>query len=118
MRKKVLLTIASIVTVLLSGCSNSYTATEIFNIDSEDVTTWNTKSIRFVPIDKYTLKDGSINGMDFVTFVDLENGVMYLYTEKYRSGYGTTWEPIYNKDGTLSVYENLDTLRIKNDWVE
>lgn len=84
-----------------------------------NVDTWNIPdSSRFVPVDKYSIYDGTTNGMDFVTFVDLENGTMWLYTEKFQSGYGTTFTKLTDEYNNACVYEQLNELRDKYNYRE
>lgn len=70
----------------------------------------------YVPVSYQHIKDGSINGFDIIQYVNLNTGVMYVYTVKHNSGYGTTWCELRNPDGTLVVYEKLDELREKHSW--
>lgn len=53
------------------------------------------------------------NGIDFITYVDLENGTMWLYTRKYYSGYGVTMTKLTDENNNACIYEHLDELRQK-----
>lgn len=78
----------------------------------EDISTWVIPDgARFVPVDFYSVRDGTVIGTTFVTYVDLENGCMYMYTGQYQSGYGTTFTKLTDEDNEACIYEDLDTLR-------
>lgn len=70
----------------------------------------------YVPVSYQHIKDGTMYGLDIIHYVNLNTGVMYVYTEKFKSGYGTTWCELRNPDGTLVIYEKLDELREKHSW--
>lgn len=87
------------------------------SVHNKDITTWGIPDgSRFVPVDKYTIEDGTTNSMDFVTFVDLENGTMWLYTEKFQSGYGTTFTKLTDENNNACIYEQLDELRSEHNY--
>lgn len=88
-------------------------------ISAYDVSDWEVPDgARVVPVDEYSIGNGRINGAFFVEYVDLETGCMYLYTEHYQCGYGTTFTPLMNPDGSICVYDedDLDDLRDKFDY--
>lgn len=74
--------------------------------------------ITFVPISYQHINDGTRSGLDILQYVNLDTGVMYVYTEKYQRGYATTWCELRNPDGTLMIYEDLKALREQYDWRE
>lgn len=69
--------------------------------------------IIFVPVTYQHIDDGTMNGLDLIRYVDLNTGVLYLYTEKYYSGYGITWEMLVDEFGNPLKYDNIDALREK-----
>ena len=109
MRKRLLAT--ATVVALAFGCS--YTKEEMMSVKSTDTSTWIYEGDgNFVAVGHTFLKDGDIDGMDIVEFVDLDNGNMYIYTSKNSSGFGCTMIPKYaDSEGTIQVYEDLEALR-------
>lgn len=86
--------------------------------DQESVSTYKySGDITFVPISYQHIDDGT-TGLDILQYVNLDTGVMYVYTEKYKRGYATTLCELRHPDGTLMVYEDLETLREKYNWNE
>ena len=73
-------------------------------------------NVQFILTSYQHIEDGSYNGLDIMTYVDLNTGVMYVCTEKYAYGYGTTWEVLVNADGSPVIYEDLEALREKCNW--
>lgn len=72
--------------------------------------------VKYVAVSHQNIKDGTRFGLHIVEYVNLDNGLMYVYTEKYSNGYGTTWCEIKNPDGSLVVYEHLEELRKAYNW--
>ena len=66
---------------------------------------------RFVPVDNYTIADGSLNGINFITYVDLEDGCMYVQIEHFQAGYGLSFTKLTDKDNNACIYEDLESLR-------
>lgn len=128
--KKTLLIILLLSLIGLTGCASEKSfekmQEDIKNIENSIGTTTKsdiesyvcTGNVTFVPISYMHIKDSTINGLDILQYVDLDTGVMYVYTEKYGSGYGTTLEVLVDADGNPRVYEDLDTLRTKYNWTE
>jgi len=103
-------TIASIILICLlifalTGCNI------IASADSNGVAHDNPASYeypansRFKIISKETIDDGTLNGLEISILVDKETRVMYMYTVKYQSGYGTALEILVDKDGKPLLYE-------------
>ena len=95
----------------LAGCA--YNSEEMTSIRSTDTSTWVYEGDNsLVAVSHTFIKDGDVNGMDIVEFVDLDNGNMYLYTSKYLGGFGCTMIPKYaDSEGNIQVYEDLEVLR-------
>ena len=116
--KKVSILMVIIAMFLLVGCSTAeINENEDTHPITEDVTTYiYSGNVWFAPINTQNVYDGTFNGVDITTYVDLNTGVMYVFTSRFHSGYDTTWEMLVNADGTPAVYENLDELRDQYDW--
>lgn len=69
----------------------------------------------YVPISYQRINDGT-NGLEILQYVNLNTGVMYIYTEKMHAGYGITWCELRNSDGNVVVYKKLDELRAKYNY--
>lgn len=72
---------------------------------------------RIVPISQNNVYDKE-STLDFVEYVDLDTGVMYLYIEKFRTSYAIEFQVLLNADGTPCVYENLEELKQKYNWTD
>lgn len=109
--EKKFLVITLMLVFCLTGCA--YTQEEMTSIKPTDTSTWVYEGDTSLVAVSYTfIKDGDINGMDVIEFVDLDNGNMYFYTSKYTSGFGCTMIPKYtDSEGTIQVYEDLEALR-------
>ena len=109
--KKLMIGITMLLLTGLTNCS--------INVSHNEVDTWINESENIlVAVEKHIIKDGTKNGMDIVQFVDLDTGVIYVYIEKFSSGYGLDIEPMLNADGTPKIYENLEDLRKEYNYEE
>jgi hypothetical protein len=103
--------------VFLTGCGDDYQKGK--DVDQSDISSYNLEGdIQFVPVSYEKIHDGTINGLEMIKYVDLSEGTVYLYTEKYSSGFGTTWTLLEDKDGNPVLYEDLENLRDKYNWKE
>lgn len=85
--------------------------------ETADISTWVIPDgARFVPVDLYRIEDGTVIGMTFVTYVDLANGCMYMYTGQYQSGYGTALTKLTDENNNACIYKELDVLRKKHAY--
>lgn len=95
----------------------SFTACGVDIKDYKNIKEWGIPAgARFVPVDRYVIDDGSIGGTKFITYVDLDNGTMWFYTEKYTAGYGTTFTKLTDENNNACIYEQLDELRSEYNY--
>lgn len=114
---KKILVLITMITILsiLTGCGKILE--NVVSPIHDDINTYEySEDVRYVPITRQHIKDGSINGFDIARYVDLDTGVIYIYTEKYLNGYGTTWEISVNPDGTPVTYAGLEEIRKQYNW--
>jgi len=88
---------------------------KIFELSDDGILMKISGNVRFVPIEKESIYL-NYEYLYMYTIVDLETGIMYLYTEKEVSGveargFGTTFTMLMNSDGTPCVCEKLNALR-------
>lgn len=114
---KKLLIICIGILLCTTGCSLSEEQLDGVVRTQDNITSYEyVGTTTFVPVSYQCIKDGTFNGLTIIQYVNLDNGVMYVYTEKYNEGYATTWCELKNADGTLMVYEKLDELRETYNW--
>lgn len=112
MKKFVVICLLCLSCSLFSGCN-------IKSRDPKNVEDWIVPdNARFVPIDIYNIDNTSFNGVDFITYVDLKNGTMWLHTSSFRNGYGTTFVKLTDENNNACIYEDLENLRDKYNYKE
>lgn len=95
----VIILIVIMTSLLCVGCSK-------LSVKYNDINTYEyTKDNRFEISSQEEIDDGTTNGLTIRVLVDKETGVMYLYTEKFKSGYGTSLTVLVDKDGKPLIYE-------------
>lgn len=116
MKKFLVACLLCISCTMFTGC---FGVSGELDVDSNNVETWIVpEGSRFVPVDIYTVDNGKLNGLDFVTYVDLENGTMWLYSSAFCNGYGTTFTKLTDENDNACIYEDLDELRDKYNYKE
>lgn len=73
---------------------------------------------QFVPVSYQRIEDGTRNGLDLIQYVDLKEGTIYLYTEKFCSGYGISLTMLLDSEGKPVLYDDLESLRKEYNWTE
>lgn len=59
---------------------------------------------RFEIVMHENIDDGTTNGMTIMVLVDKETGVMYMYTKKFKAGYGCALEVLVDENGKPLLY--------------
>lgn len=117
-----LIILCTVLMVGLTGCGElasllKETVEENESVQLSDVSTYIYKTgLKFVCVDIQSIKISSAEYLLFLTFVDLETGVMYFSTLDQDEHECKTFETLLNADGTPCVYEELEELRKLHGW--
>ena len=67
--------------------------------------------VMYAPIGGTTVAASGMHKFSVQEFVDLRTGVIYMAYSTSTMNSSVSITPVYNADGTLKVYEDLDALR-------
>lgn len=99
---------------IVTGCSESIIFTGEFLEDPSeyegptlhDISSWETAySEIFIPIEHQHIDDGSTNGADFTIFVCKYDNTLWVAAKKYQSGYGYSFNQMFDAEGKPIVYQ-------------
>lgn len=118
MRKGMFIFIVCVgICTLAYGCSKEQHQLEVSNSLKETQVDYSKDNISvigdimYAPIGGTTVHASRSRRFSVQEFVDLRTGVVYMaYNTSARSS-SASITPVYNSDGTLKVYEDLDALR-------
>ena len=72
--------------------------------------------VMYAPISGTTVTASGMRKFSVQEFVDLRTGVIYMAYSTSTTSSSISVTPVYNTDGTLKVYEELDELRAICDY--
>lgn len=113
MKKKIILGITTIALVgILNGCNFAEATVES---RQNDINTYSISGdVIFLPLSYENIDDGTINGIDIVQYVNIENKTVWVSYEKFKDGYGVSFVQQFDENNEPVLYDgDIEALKQK-----